>query len=378
MLGVFIFSPFYFFDSGTPQPSHIIMLIASVAIIFINNKYCVSILKSNMSLITFLAVVFSVNFFYFFEYRNIIFIINSIYWLYGSIIFLSVLCVFDNKWLASWTKKLIILQLCFILISYLVGWGAYDYWPRYQYFFNGPNQLGLFALSTLIIYLVLSRGKITTGFLAAYFLGGCAIVMTGSRGCFLALIPLVLLMSYLEERNFKKQFILISVSIFIFLFFYFLKLPWYKPNFESFTSDDVGTNTFSRFSVLCIYCDSIQLNLVEYQLQARGFFRLLDFPQYLLFGSGQGMHERFCNLEEQCYEIHSSILGVLFYYGLPGLAFFLMAVYNAFKYKINILLLLPLFVYGLFTYGLRSPYFFLTLGFVALIPNLFDSNAKYR
>ena len=382
MLVIFIFSPFYVFASGMPQPAHIIMLIASVAIIFINHKYCVSILKANKSLIAFLAVVFSVNFFYFFEYKKIIFIIKSMYWLYGFIMFLSVLCVFDNKWLGSWIKKFIILQLCFISISYLVGWGGYAFWPRYDYFFNGPSQLGYFSLSSFIIYLALSRGKLTIDFLAVYFLTGFSILMTGSRSCLLAFIPLILLLVYFEKGNYKKQLILISVPIFIYIFFYFLRLPWHNPNQEiSYLlkqGDDVGTFAFSRLAELCSQCSTSETYSIEHQMQARGFFRVLDFPQYLLFGAGQGMDERFCNFNEIAYEIHSSILGVLFYYGLPGLAFFLSAVYKAFKNKINILLLSPLFVYGLFTFGLRSPYFFLTLGFVALIPNFFDSNAKYR
>ncbi len=380
MLCIFIFSPFYIFASGSAQPAHISMFLLSVPIIFMNSKYCISILKSNKSLIAFLAVVFSVNLFYFLEYREIIFIINSLYWLYGFIIFLSILCLGDNKWLSSWIKKFIILQLCFILISYLVGWGDYSFWPRYNYYFNSPNQLGLFVLSAFIIYIALGRCKVTIGLLVVYFLALFAILTTGSRSCFFAFAPFIFLLVYFEKGNYSKQFLIISLPICIYVFFNFLNLPWHNPNYGISSLDpqqiDIGSNTINRIRELCVQCSDSAYYSIKNQLDVRGYFRIIDFPQYLLFGSGQGMYERFTNSEVNAYEIHSSILGVLFYYGLPGLALFLLGVYKVFKNKINILFLLPLFVYGLFTFGLRSPYFFIVLGFVALVPNLFDSNSK--
>jgi hypothetical protein len=375
MFSIIILSPFYFYPSGIPQPSHIFMMLVGLALIVINKKECILILKSNKSLIVFLGLVISINFVYFLEYRKYIFIVNSMYWLYGFLIFFSVCCICNDKWLASWTKKLILLQMCFVLTFYLAGWGEFTYWPRYQFFFNGPNQLANFALSMLIVYVALERGSINTGVLAAYFLVGSVVFMTGARSSYLAFMPMIFILVYLAKGNYKKQFLLIILPILIYYIFQALNLPWYIPT-EAEKSFDIGIKTFNRFKELCTSCSSTDYYSIEYQLRARGYLRLLDFPHYLFYGAGQGMDERFGSLDETSYEIHSSLFSVLFYYGLAGLISFLIAVYKLFKSKMNILLLSPLFVYGLFTYGLRSPYFWIVLGFVVFITNIFDSDVK--
>jgi hypothetical protein len=63
-------------------------------------------------------------------------------------------------------------------------------------------------------------------------------------------------------------------------------------------------------------------------------------------------------------------MAVVFYYGILGLLLFLAFVWKLFPVKLNLLFMSPLFVYGLFTYGLRTPYFWIALGFLALMPSL--------
>lgn len=379
MFSAIILSPFYLYSSGLPQPAHVLMLIASIAIIFLNKDYCIQLLKKNKIFVAFLTLIFSINIFYFIKYQKIIFIINSLYWIYGFLVLLSVFCIFDDKWLSDWIRKFILLQLFFILIAYLIGWGGFSFWPRYEFFFNGPNQLAYFALSMLIVYTTLDRGDVSAGLLFAYFLAGCAIAMTGARSIYIAFTPMIFILLYIAKGNFKKQLFLIITPILIHKAFLTLELPWYIPKeTERFAwqNFNIGNNTFNRFKNLCAFCSSSEYYSIVYQLQVRGYLRIIDFPQYLVFGAGQGMDERFGEHNGFTYEIHSSLFGLLFYYGLAGLILFLMAIYKTFKNKMNIFLLSPLFVYGLFTYGLRSPYFWLVLGFVAFIPNIFYSDTK--
>jgi hypothetical protein len=372
MFGVIMLSPFYLYASGLPQPAHILMLVASIAIILINKKYCIDILNINKKLIAFLIYVLTVNIIWYLIYKNIIFIINSLYWIYGFILMMSVLCIFSDEWLIGWIKKLILLQLIFVFISYLAGWGGFTYWPRYEFYFNGPNQLAYFALSMLIVYTTLDRDNSSIGLLIVYFLAICVAFMTGARSLYLAFTPMVGILIYMARGCYWRQFLFIFFPIFAYYLFDIFELPWHISNQAQHSN--IGEKTFDRFRELCVSCSPTDYYSIEHQLRARGYLRILDFPQYLLFGAGQGLDERFGSIGDFTYEIHSSLFGVLFYYGITGFILFLMSTYVFFKNKINITLLSPLFVYGLFTYGLRSPYFWVVLGFVALIPNIFAKN----
>jgi hypothetical protein len=110
------------------------------------------------------------------------------------------------------------------------------------------------------------------------------------------------------------------------------------------------------------------------QLLARGYMRVIDHPQYLFYGAGQGRDERFGEIDGEVYEIHSSPVAVLFYYGFLGLVLFAAFLWRLFSAKWNLLFLSPLLVYGLFTYGLRAPYFWVALGFLAVMPDLLRSS----
>jgi hypothetical protein len=379
MISAILASPFYLYASGLPQPAHILMLIASIFIVLINKDFCIQIVKSNKYFTAFLSVVLIVNLAYFIMHEKSIFIINSIYWMYGVFIMMAVMCVFDDKWLNEWVKKFILFQLSVVSVSYLIGWGGFSFWPRYEYFLNGPNQLAYFSLALLIIYTVLENGEISFGLMCAYFLTACAIVMTGARSMYIAFVPIIVILLLVARGNYGKMLLVILVPIAVYYIFVILELPWYVPTEAERLAGknyNVGNNTLNRFAELCISCNSTDYYSIEYQLRARGYLRLMDYPQYLIFGAGQGMDERFGELNGFTYEIHSSLFGLWFYYGLTGIVLFLIAIYKLFKNKVNLIFLAPVFVYGLFTYGLRSPYFWLILGFVALSPNILNRDKK--
>ncbi len=381
ILGVIVLSPFYFYQSGMPQPAHIVMLIASLALILINQNQCLKFARENIFIVAFVVLAFIVNSIYFLQYREKIFIINSIYWLYGFLLLLAVICISKDEWLHVWIRKLIFLQFVFILICYLMGWGGFSFWPRYEYFFNGPNQLANYALSMLIIYAVIDKGEMKIGLLAIYFLTAAAIVMTGARSMYIAFLPMTFILLFIARSNFIKQVLIVAIPLVIYYLFVNLSLPWYVPTEAERLAGqnfNVGSNTFNRFKELCIACNSTDYYSIEYQLRARGYWRIIDFPQYIFFGAGQGMDERFGNLDGFTYEIHSSLFGILFYYGIGGLILFLIGIYKAFKNKMNILFMAPIFAYGLFTYGLRSPYFWFVLGFLLFASNILNMNEKIK
>ena len=92
------------------------------------------------------------------------------------------------------------------------------------------------------------------------------------------------------------------------------------------------------------------------QVEGRGFDILLDFPEHLIFGAGQGGYDIY---SPTAHEIHSTWFGILFYYGAFGLILFLYFLYKIYRrlaFADRMLFLAPM-IYGFTTYNARTTIF---------------------
>ena len=120
-------------------------------------------------------------------------------------------------------------------------------------------------------------------------------------------------------------------------------------------------------------------------LEARGFPRIVEYPEYILTGAGEGGLFRFdeadeSNQEVQIHEIHSTFLTILFSYGLVGAAAFLAAIWRLYRISFDrsFLYVLPPFFYGLTHQGLRFSFLWLLLAVVAVLGMTGDRSATKR
>lgn len=381
-----ILSPFYFYASGLPQPAHILIFIAAIFIII--GKFKILILEFSKIKIglLFLSLLTIINLIYSIYYQDKSFIINTSYWIYGFILLFSIFCIKGNCIINKWVSKLILIKFLLIALSYILGLGGYLFWPRYDYFFNGPNQLAYFVICFFIVYLAVTKSKINWELSLVTSLAFFIIISTGGRSAYLAIAPIFLFMILIGRKNIKTILFSFFMPLLVLIIFNYFNLPIYmtneagknvnliQSNVVTFHGSGVAANTGARIASLTAEQDGESLIVVKSQFIARGYSRALDYPKYLIFGAGQGRDDRFENVDGNYYEIHSSLFAVWFYYGILGVSLFLWFIWNLFVIKINILLLAPIFVYGLFTYGLRAPYFWIALAFLALAPNLFSQN----
>jgi hypothetical protein len=386
VLATVVFSPFYVYASGLPQPAHVVMLVASVALILLNRNACLSIVRANKRGILLILLISLINVTYCVFYQDKGFIFSTIYWVYGYLLLFAVLCIAKDPWLGTWTTRLIIFELFLIAVSYLVGWGHYTWWPRYEYFFNGPNQLAYFVICLLLAYVAVTKGRLEFGLYMAYALTIFIVITTGGRSAYLAMIPFVMLLIWVARKRWVHLIMLVLIPAAIAWVFTPLCLPAYMPvagvnqrvdcSIDANASEKrvVSDATMTRIDSLSTQKEVEPKYSIKTQLLARGYMRLIEYPQFMLYGAGQGRDERFGDLDGYVYEIHSSPVAVLFYYGFLGLTLFAAFLWQLFTAKRNLLFLTPLFVYGLFTYGLRAPYFWFALGFMAVMPDLLRSS----
>jgi hypothetical protein len=330
------------------------------------------------------VLVAVINSVYAIYYQDKSFVVGTVYWVYGYLLLLAVMCIARDAWLATWIARFTLVALSLVFFAYVVGWGGYTWWPRYQYFFNGPNQLAYYAMCLFLVYVAVNRGKLSWDFYAAYALMIFVVITTGGRSAYLAVAPLVVLVLWMSRKSLLKLILVLLISGLTSFIFEPLCLPAYKPAAngnqyvdchvkpEPGTAESrfIAADTAIRMTDLSTEKEVTDHKSVHKQLLARGYLRFIESPQYLLYGAGQGRDERFGEVDGYVYEIHSSLMAVVFYYGILGLLLFLAFVWKLFPVKLNLLFMSPLFVYGLFTYGLRTPYFWIALGFLALMPSL--------
>lgn len=380
----FVLSPFYFFGSGSLQPVFMLMFLVSLLLIAFNMERFIAVVKRNKAGILFLLLALIVNVIYGLYYQDIGFFISWLHWLYGFILLASVIIISRDKFVTSWVPRFILFKLVLVAVLYILGWGDYTFWPRYQYFFNGPNQLAYFVICLLLVFLVANRAELSVSFYAAYALTIFIVISTGGRSAYLAMLPLGILLFWLGRKKFLHWLLLLVLPFAVGFAFQYLSLPLYAPGQQSNdvveggggkiaysnTRRSVFGQTVNRIDTLSIEEEPLNETSVMGQLISRGYMRAIEYPQYLLYGAGQGQNERFGFMGGHINEIHSSLLAVWFYYGILGLVFFVLFIWRIFDVKINILFLSPLFVYGLFTYGLRAPFFWLALAYLATAPQL--------
>ena len=99
-------------------------------------------------------------------------------------------------------------------------------------------------------------------------------------------------------------------------------------------------------------------------LAGRGYDRIWNNAEYIIFGAGEGAVYRFDTFLGG--EIHSSVGTLLFSYGILGLLLFLYALGRlGIQDRVCIKYILVILIYGLAHQGLRSTHFWIFLGLVS-------------
>ena len=347
----FFLSQFYFWSSGVPQFSH--LFIMGALLLFFSKKSEINIEYSSIILL-FVGYTICVNFAWYLIILDYSYMMSTVYWIFNLLFFLLMTNLNQVQVKFFYEKLLFLIPVSYIIgiIIWVIGLGRYDFEPRYNGLFNDPNQMAFWVLSTCAIYLYISGSNFKK--IIVYFLALFLILLTMSRSASIGFLMLTLGFIFSQKGDLDKR---------ILVFF----------------------GTLVCFSILGYFLyilgafDSVVLRFVEgfdqrnSQAEGRGLLNFLDYPQYLIFGAGQGAHWLYSPVNN---EIHSTWLGILFYYGIIGVTLFLIFLYQIFK-KLSLsnkIILLGPMLYGFTTYSARTLIFwFLLAAFL-----LFSNNKKEK
>ena len=331
----FFMSQFYLWASGLPQFSHIFIALALLFFVYKNIKVNTSDIKIFFIFICYTVLV-NLTWFVISGYETS-YLISMAYWIFNFLLFLLLVNLKDEH-----TATFLKLILNFILLSYVLeiilwflGFGKYNFQPRYNGFFNDPNQMAYWVLSTCAMYLYLSNKK--TNNIIIYSLALFLIMLTLSRSAILGFVFLTFGLIFKQKGSILRKILLSLFSLIIATLIVLI------------------LNSYGVFDeVIARILQGISEK--DEQAEGRGLDILLNFPKYLIFGAGQGNYSLY---NPEGNEIHSTWFGIFFYYGIFGLSLFLTFIYTVVRklsFAEKIIFLSPM-LYGFTTYSARTTIF---------------------
>ncbi len=220
-----------------------------------------------------------------------------------------------------------------IFIQLFIMLGGYgriftEYWDegaiRYMGSFNDPNQLAFFTFAALLLVFSINAGRRTAKghfadkiHLSAVTVAAVLIIIkTKSTGIMLGLMIFVSLLmccalfnAYRQGRISQRQIALIIVTgVLITVALVYLVMPpadfdVHVTEYNIFTRIQEKLWKLSQGGIIGFFID-------------RGADRIVTHPEYMLFGAGEGGFARFMTLDGKVNELHSSLLSILFCYGI--------------------------------------------------------------
>lgn len=359
-------SPLYLWKSGLPQVAHIIMALA-MALHFIIGKVVWERWWSWAGLFVVYAAI--VNLTVYTKYTDPHSAISASYYIFNFFVWLHLIDLALRKDMNRFLRTIELIMWILLggeLALVVTGFGRMYGSSRSMGTFNDPNQMAHF-----ILWLVICLGAIGWVLhrswkygIFAWCMGTIATAYSASRSGALGLlfVGLIYVLMGLKKGsaiilgklNLGQKDILFTIFALI-LFLSFIAILYYgkiEPSVDGLTKQ--FSYWISRFQ------DSSR----NTSLEGRGYDRLWKFPEYLIFGAGEGANERWAERTWFLGEIHSTLAGVIFYYGLPGILFFSFFLYNLWvrlgDLWMKLLFLAPLF-YSVGTYNLRNWFFWIGL-----------------
>ena len=300
-----------------------ICLGVSFLLVIYSDEMQIHIDEKDTPLFYFVIAVAGINSIYSSVYQDISFVKPILYFIFNFIcVYVTRIFMDDPEFTGRFNRILkfnLILQLCI----FLLGLGRWYSAQRYMGTYNDPNQLGFALLSTYCLIYCLNRKQHTKHqwvfFLIALFL----IFETSSVGMFFGIALIFVFEQYFRlakiETNTKRMcyiayLVLISIGL-VYAGSYFLLVVTGVVETEITVLQRIA-NKFSNNE------------LVDSFIRDRNLFAFFEEPYRMIYGGGEGKWDRFVGRNG---ELHSTWLGILYYYGVIPFLLFLTWIKNNIK-----------------------------------------------
>ena len=367
LLGIFM-KQFYFGSSGGFQIGDFCFMMSAFLIIFFSSKGVISYKREDTYIIIYVALITLINFIYicvdsipdesgFYYTRSIL------YYIYNLIFIFTVQILLDkgSDFLLN-VQKTLKVCLCVQLIVVVFRLGKFEY-GRNLGTFNDPNQCAFYVFaSCLIIFIISYIYEQRSGWLIWYLISLFIIINTQSTGMLMGLILLLILFLLIKLYNINRKILMFfmvgvvgAVVVYILLAYNVIAFP------ESIQQSQMYARVFQKLNMIGGESNSSS-GIYEIVID-RCWDRLFDYPEKLLYGAGEGNFSRFPSAKFINNEIHSSILGPLFYYGILPCSIWYYWIYKKIKNSKSEIMIagIVLLIESVTLVNTRQPFFWMVL-----------------
>jgi hypothetical protein len=355
-------APIYLFESGLPQPADLIIFgISILAIGLYLIKYRIAFNRVFATLAVMVTLFGVINLTYGLHYGDSRFFYAILYYIFNAMAFGTTIILFkDAPNRAFDIARMAIIGALILELVWVFVFPSNSIY-RETGSFNNPNQLGYWAILTSACLLALNHGRrMPVPDLFAILICAYLVAESLSRAAMIsfALIGLSLFIS-------KSIPMIAKVGVMVVACLYLLFQATGAPS---------DRNIFDSLELL----DKVtaRLNLIEdndpEKFEERGYQRLWEFPQYLIYGAGEGANWRFMDILyagrsiSAGREIHSGLATIIFSYGIFGFTLFTAFIFTIFQRvpPIMWLAMAAVMAYGLTHQHVRFTGFWIYIGIV--------------
>lgn len=336
-------TPYYVLPGGL-QPS-IVVLLTMLGLLLVTRGARLPVTSSIARQLVLTAHVFLVNASWFIVTGEESFLLYIAIAGFTSVAFVAVATVardMDERDARRMLQVVLATLLTQLLILGL-GYGRPSY--RTLVYFNNPNQLGYFcvlcatlAVVTGHLYRIASL-LVPAIVIAATVLASFSLSKAGIVGC---LMNALIMLFFTRSLSAVRKLLVVAIVAVVL----------------AATAD--GIRHTELYEHLDRRVNGFQPDNDD-SLSHRGYTRILDYPEYIVLGAGEGLIERFDSL----IELHSYPGTVLFSYGLIGVALTLYFLKAALGSWTVLFYLSPVWFYNLTHHGGRTVFFWILLGVIA-------------
>ena len=344
-----ILTPFYVVSSGLPQPGDaLIIFLVPFALLRWDGKLDRESARTLRALFWFTAWVWVVNYTWAFvqwKWNLKDFLIHPLFYAYNAGVLFAAMIIAKRE-PARFLRLTFEVQLAMILFQVAASFVYRTDLLRGQLFFNSPNQLGYYALLSACLFAMTQRQLGLSRIWSGVGIASCAYlaVLSSSRASLAGILVLMVLLVFSNLRA------VIVGSIVV----------------VALTMIGGPVSDALEFSQQRAFDDRHpEISFAE----ERGYDRIIEYPEYLITGAGEGDYARFQNEGQVARELHSSFGSIVFGYGIVGVVLFMIfavRVVRGGSLRASIMLIPPV-AYTLAHQGLRFTMFWvLVAAFLAL------------
>jgi hypothetical protein len=261
---------------------------------------------------------------------------NTLFYVYDALLFVTCLLLYE-QFKEQFLKVTVYAVAASVLLQAILSPLAMQHEnSRQALFFNDENQLGYYCLLAATIFVLGTRRfAIPTSHQTVFFAAlGYLALLSQCRGALVALGALLFVA--VVERPLR---LLLVIGGLVAVYFLITLDPAILGKSEE------------RFVVAGEYDTP----------ETRGYDRILNYPEHILVGAGEGAYERFRSAL-YASEIHSSYGTLLFCYGIIGATMFGVILFLIARADLrSAMFLIPVFVYGSAHQGVRAAFFWTML-----------------